>query len=93
MVRITPDEIHIQEPFGVPFDWIKGTRELESGEYQLKGWAHTSQNPMSRVSLREVNHIINLIEKHQVYRVFSSRLRSLFSPWNQPENEDGDSFT
>lgn len=96
MVRITPDEVHIQDPFGVSFDWIKGTRERESGDYQpLEGWAHTLQSPMSRVSLlRGVNHILNLIEKHQVYRVFSSRLRlSLFPPSNPGENEGDSKFT
>ncbi|KAJ5592740.1 hypothetical protein N7537_009644 [Penicillium hordei] len=84
VVRITPDEIHIQEPCWTSSysdGWIKGTGELESGHYQGRS-VHSSQykkpsisraRPLLRV---EVNHIIDtLIEKHQVHRIFSSRMR------------------
>ncbi|KAJ5922405.1 hypothetical protein N7516_010108 [Penicillium verrucosum] len=82
VVRITPDEVHIREPFGTSSysdDWIKGTRELESGHYQgrsVHGFQYKKPSiSRARSLLRvEVNHIINtLIEKHQVHRMFSSR--------------------
>ncbi|CRL20339.1 Cytochrome P450 [Penicillium camemberti] len=93
VVRITPDEVHIQEPFKTSSysdDWIKGTGELESGHYQ-GGSVHNFQYKRPSISrarslLRvEVNHIINtLIEKHQAHRMFSSRLGLfLVSPWSE----------
>lgn len=93
VVRITPDEVHIQEPFRTSSysdDWIKGTGELESGHYQ-GGSVHNFQYKRPSISrarslLRvEVNHIINtLIEKHQAHRMFSSRLGLfLVSPWSE----------
>ncbi|KAJ5372371.1 hypothetical protein N7517_004377 [Penicillium concentricum] len=94
VVRITPDEVHIQEPFGT-FRYsdggVKGTRELESGHYRPGRNTHSFQYKRPSISrvrsmLRvEVNHIINsLIEKHQVHRMFSSRPRFfLVSPWSE----------
>ncbi|KAJ5816656.1 hypothetical protein N7447_008889 [Penicillium robsamsonii] len=94
VIRITPDEVHIQEPSGTSSysdSWIKGTRELESGHHQPGRSTHSFQykRPLiSRVRSMlqvEVNHIISsLIEKHQVHRMFSSRPQfSLVPPWSE----------
>ncbi|KAJ6133016.1 hypothetical protein N7471_008231 [Penicillium samsonianum] len=93
VVRITPEEVHIQEPFGTSSNsdgWIKGTQELGSGYYQGRS-NHGFQYKRPSISrirslLRvEVNHIINaFIEKHQVHRMFSSRPRLfLVSTWSE----------
>ncbi|CAG8910087.1 unnamed protein product [Penicillium egyptiacum] len=91
VVRITPDEVHIQEPFGSFSDWIKGTGKLEAGDYQ---GSDGFQRPVSRVRslLRmEVDHIINALEKHRVHRMSSSRFRRSFFSRSQPVGEsEGD---
>ncbi|KAJ5510605.1 hypothetical protein N7453_002708 [Penicillium expansum] len=92
VVRITPDEVHIQEPFGTSSysdGWIKGTGELESGYYQGRR-AHSFQYQRPSISrvrslLRvEVNHTINAWrEKYEVHKMFSSRFGVfLISPWS-----------
>ncbi|KAJ5455311.1 hypothetical protein N7475_010432 [Penicillium sp. IBT 31633x] len=75
IVRITPDEVHVQELFGA-------ARELESGYYQPRRSTHDFQLKRPSIArirslLRmEVNQIINgLIQKHQVHRMVSPRFQ------------------
>lgn len=85
MVRITPDEIHVQEQLYNLNDadgWIKGTKVLESGRHQSERGPPRFQirkRSISRVRSilqLEVHHIIRgLVQKHQVHRVFSSRIQ------------------
>ncbi|KAJ5210548.1 hypothetical protein N7491_010355 [Penicillium cf. griseofulvum] len=100
VVRITPDEVHIQEPFGTSsyYDgWVKGTQEVETGYYHIHS-SHYKRPSISRVrSLRvQVNHITNRIKKHQVHRMFTSGLRLFVSnekkvqPHGEIAIEDGD---
>lgn len=89
VVRITPDEVHVQEQFYDTRDadsWIKGTKTktLTSGRHQS---GYTSprfqirKRSMSRVRSIlqvEVHQIIReLVRKHQVHRVLNWRIRSL----------------
>ncbi|KAJ5124469.1 uncharacterized protein N7515_008294 [Penicillium bovifimosum] len=86
VVRINPDEVHVQEPIltaSAVDGWIKGTRVLQAGFYhprnmrlfQLK--INTPSIARVRSLLRvEVSHILNgLLEKHQMHRLVSSQLR------------------
>ncbi|KAJ5520363.1 hypothetical protein N7463_000816 [Penicillium fimorum] len=99
VVRITPDEVHIQEPFVSSYSdgLIKGTRELESGYHQPGRSTHGFQykspciSRVRSVLQVEVNHIINgLIEKHQMHRIFSSRPPS-FLAWSEKVQPPGES--
>ncbi|KAJ5780730.1 hypothetical protein N7457_005890 [Penicillium paradoxum] len=103
VVRITPDEVHIQELFGTSSHadgWIKGTRELESGYFQPGRSGQNSQANRPSISRvrslirKEVHEIIvGLIEKHQVHKVIGSSLRPFAAEDNvQPigENEIDD---
>ncbi|CAI7606358.1 unnamed protein product [Penicillium glandicola] len=100
VVRITPDEVHVQEPFGTSSysdGWIKGTRELESGNYQ-PGRSDSFQYKRPSISrvrslLRvEVNHIINrLTEKHQAHTMFSPKFGLSLSHWNEKKVPVGES--
>ncbi|OGE49760.1 hypothetical protein PENARI_c020G06576 [Penicillium arizonense] len=91
VVRITPDEVHVQEPFGSNYAdcWIKGTRALESGRplrhthFQIRKRSISRVRSLIRV---EVNQIISgLIEKHQVHKVYSARLPP-FIPLSRAQN-------
>ena len=87
VVRITPDEIHVQEQFYNPSYadcWIKGTRALSNGRHQRGHTAPSFQirkRSISRVRSIlqvEVHQIIRgLVQKHHVHKVFSSRIRPL----------------
>jgi hypothetical protein len=84
VVRITPDEVHVQEQFYNPNyaeGWIKGTEVLDAGRDQLRDTTTSFQirNQVRSILQIEVRHIIRgLVRKHQVHRVFSSRIRSFF---------------
>lgn len=85
VVRITPDEVHVQEQL---YDtssadcWIKGTKALDSGYRQSGGgfeifqiWKRSISGVRSILQV-EVHQIIRgLVRKHQVHKVFSSRIR------------------
>ncbi|KAJ5167799.1 uncharacterized protein N7482_003393 [Penicillium canariense] len=87
VVRITPDEVHIQEQFYNPKyadSWIKGTRVLGPGRHQsgrTTQSVQTRKRSISRVRSIlqvEVHQIMRgLAQKHQVHPVFRSRLRPL----------------
>ncbi|CDM32160.1 hypothetical protein DTO013E5_3626 [Penicillium roqueforti] len=103
VVRITPDEIHIQEPSSYSDGWIKGTEEVEPG-YQGRS-VHSFQYKRPSIARvrsllwAKVNDMINpLIEKHHVDRMLSARPRLfLICPWSkkkvqsigESESEDG----
>ncbi|CAI7609831.1 unnamed protein product [Penicillium pancosmium] len=89
VVRITPDEVHVQDQFynaQHADSWIKGTKAIHSGRHQ-SGYTSPSfqirKRSMSRVRSIlqvEVHQIIReLVRKHQVSRGFSWRLRSFAS--------------
>lgn len=98
VVRITPDEVHVEEPTGTRSvdRWIKGTRTLQtyghSRKFQIKRRSISRMRSMLRV---EINQIISgLVEKHLVHRVASTKLRPLMRNrvWTVGESdlEDGD---
>lgn len=89
VVRITPDEVHIQEQLYNPKyadSWIKGSRVLDADGRQ-------SEDTTQRFQIRkrsiwqvqsilqvEIHQIIRgLVRKHQVHREFSWRVRPLIS--------------
>lgn len=82
VVRITPDEVHVEESTGTRTvdRWIKGTRKLvsrghASHKFEIKRRSISRVRSMLRV---EINHIISgLVEKHQVHRVVSTKVRPL----------------
>lgn len=86
VVRITPDEVHVQEQFHDPRyadSWIKGSKGLQPSRHQSGFNSPRFQirkRSMSRVRSIlqvEVHQIIRgLVQKHQVHRVFSWRVRS-----------------
>lgn len=89
VVRITPDEVHVQDQFynaQHADSWIKGTKAIHSGRHQ-SGYTSPSfqirKRSMSRVRSIlqvEVHQIIReLVRKHQVSWGFSWRLRSFAS--------------
>lgn len=86
-MRITPDELHIQEQFSntnYADGWIKGTKALVPRHHQ-PGWTTQGSQFRKRSILRaqstlqvEFYQIIRgLVEKHQVHRAFSSKTRPL----------------
>ncbi|KAJ5683456.1 hypothetical protein N7462_006621 [Penicillium macrosclerotiorum] len=99
VVRITPDEVHVQEQLFNPDsadDWIKGTKALDARRHQ-SGYPSQGFQIRKRSILRvglilqvEVHQIIRgLVQKHQIDRVFSSQARSLVSiPEIRPLGED-----
>lgn len=89
IVRITPDEVHIQEQFSSPSNadcWIKGTEVLDADGRQSK---EVSQNvqvrkrsiwPVRSILKVEVHLIIRgLVGGRQVQRAFSSRGQTFIS--------------
>lgn len=104
VVRITPDEVHVQEQFHDPRhadNWIKGSKRLQPSRYQSGFNSPRFQirkRSMSRVRSIlqvEVHQIIRgLVQKHQVHRVFSWRVRSFAmipSPLRIPVDSPGES--
>lgn len=87
-MRITPDELHIQEQSvntNYADTWIKGTKALVPKHHQSGRTTHGFQirkRSISRVrSILQVEMhqmIRGLVEKHQVHRVLSSKIRPLF---------------
>ncbi|CAG8278204.1 unnamed protein product [Penicillium salamii] len=99
VVRITPDEVHVQEPTGTRSvdRWIKGTRTLQtyghtSRKFQIKRRSISRMRSMLRVEINQI--ITGLVEKHLVHRVVSTKLRPLMRNrvWTVGESdlEDGD---
>jgi hypothetical protein len=89
VVRITPDEVHVQDQFcnaQHADSWIKGTKAIHSGRHQ-SGYTSPSfqirKRSMSHVrsilGVKVIQIIRGLVLKHQVARVFSWRLRSFAS--------------
>ncbi|KAJ6105576.1 hypothetical protein N7512_009093 [Penicillium capsulatum] len=85
VVRITPDEVHVQEQiYNLDHTdrWIKGTKALAHGRHQ-PGRAvpdlqlrKRSISQVRSILQIEVHQIIRgLVQKHQVHKVFSSRMR------------------
>lgn len=94
VVRITPDEVHVQDQFSNASHadcWIKGTKTLESSRHQSGRTAQsyqTRKRSMSRVRSIlqvEVRHIIRgLVQKHQLHQAFIAKIRPLFPMSNLP---------
>ncbi|KAJ5108360.1 hypothetical protein N7456_005035 [Penicillium angulare] len=86
VVRITPDEVHVQEQFYNPSyadGLIKGTRALDFGRHQPGRASRALQSKKRSISRArsilqlEVHQIIRgLVQKHQKYRLFGSRIQS-----------------
>lgn len=86
MVRITPDEIHVQEQFyntNYADGLIKGTQALDFRRHQSGRASRCLQSKKQSISRArsilqlEVHQIIRgLVEKHQAYRLFGSRIPS-----------------
>lgn len=98
VVRITPDEVHVQEPTGTRYvdRWVKGTREESRTRtpyvFQFK---RRSISRVRSILRMEFNQIISgLVEKHQVHRVVSTKLRPLIRDrirtGRESDLEDGD---
>ncbi|KAJ5684215.1 uncharacterized protein N7477_000560 [Penicillium maclennaniae] len=94
VVRITPDEIHVQEqPYNTSYAdcWIKGTKVLGPGSRQLGVGSGSFQFGKRSVSrLRsipdvEVSQIIRgLLQKHWTHQVFNSWMRPFFPAFSLP---------
>ncbi|KAJ5925515.1 hypothetical protein N7454_008154 [Penicillium verhagenii] len=82
VVRITPDEVHIQEQSyhtNYADGWIKGTKALETGRHlsaRTSQHFQTKKRSISRarsILQVEVHQIIRgLVQRHQLHRVFGS---------------------
>ncbi|KAJ5753978.1 uncharacterized protein N7511_008131 [Penicillium nucicola] len=95
VVRITPDEVHVQEPSGsVNYAdcWIKGTRALEAGRplrhthFQIRKRSMSRVRSLIRVEVHQI--ICGLIEKHQVHKVFRTRLPHFIPLLHQPVKDE-----
>ncbi|KAJ5584592.1 uncharacterized protein N7459_004392 [Penicillium hispanicum] len=85
VVRITPDEIHVQEQFYNSKDadcWIKGTKALDARRH--RSGCTTPRSLIRKRSISRVRSILQvevhqiirgLVQKHQVHRVLSARFR------------------
>ncbi|KAJ5721465.1 uncharacterized protein N7483_009399 [Penicillium malachiteum] len=100
VVRITPDEIHVQEQFhntNYADGWIKGSKALDSG--RASPIRPRSISRMRSILQMEVRQIIRrLAQKHQVHRLFNARIQPLIplgmheprvDPSDESELEDG----
>lgn len=81
MVRITPDEVHVQEQLyhtSYADGWIKGTEELDSGRNAPGKASQRFQTKRSISRARsilqvEVHQLIRgLVQRHQLHRVFGA---------------------
>ena len=94
IVRITPDEVHVQEPIGTRSvdRWIKGTRIQPHGHASRK--FQIKQRSISRVRsmLRgEIDQIISgLVEKHLAHRVTKLRPLMRHRVASESDLEDAD---
>ncbi|KAJ5115177.1 hypothetical protein NUU61_000936 [Penicillium alfredii] len=86
VVRISPDEIHVEEQFrdvGYADCWIKGTRRVDAGRRSRRDSRPLTMRERSLFRVRsliqvEVQHLLKgLAQQHQVHRGRSSRLRPL----------------
>ncbi|KAJ6131636.1 hypothetical protein N7523_001342 [Penicillium sp. IBT 18751x] len=94
VVRITPDEVHVQEqPYNTSYAncWIKGTKILGSGSHQLgvgSGSFQFGKRSVSRVRSMpdvEVSQIIRgLLQKHWIHQVFNSWTRPFLPAFSLP---------
>lgn len=104
VVRITPDEVHVQEQFYNPNYadcWIKGTKALGHGRHQPGRAAQCFEirkRSISRArSILQIEFyqiIRGLVQKHQEHKVFSSRmrqsaLREIPAEYSESDLEDG----
>jgi hypothetical protein len=85
IVRITPDEVHVQEQFSSPGNagcWVKGTEVLRQSKEASQGVQDRKRSiwPVRSILKVEVHHIFRgLVRRHQVQRAFSSRGRTFIS--------------
>ncbi|KAJ5724523.1 hypothetical protein N7493_006251 [Penicillium malachiteum] len=102
VVRITPDEIHVQEQFyntNYADGWIKGSKALDPGRAPRFPIQQRSISQMRSVLQLEVRQIMRrLVQKHQVHRLFNARIQPLIplgmheprvDPSEESELEDG----
>lgn len=89
VVRITPDEVHVQEQLyhtSHADGWIKGTERLDSGRnvpgkasqrFQSKKRSISRARSILQVEVHQV--LRGMVQRHQLHRVFGA-LFPLFSP-------------
>lgn len=96
VVRITPDEVHVQEQLNNPNYadcWIKGNKVLASGSRQSGGGSGSFQFRKRSISrFRSILHVeVHLIirgqlRKHRVHKVFNSWIQPFFQASSQLVN-------
>lgn len=81
-MRITPDEVHVQEQLyhtSYADGWIKGTERLDSGRtlsskpsqrFQIKKRSISRARSILQVEVHQI--IRGLIQRHQLHRVFGT---------------------
>jgi hypothetical protein len=96
VVRITPDEVHVQAPsqdLSLAYDWVQGAAAAEESERDSERERQREKKRQRRLTRKrrvsqvrsllrvEVDHLLqSLMQKHRVYRVVSSRPRSMPRP-------------
>ncbi|KAJ6093459.1 hypothetical protein N7486_008748 [Penicillium sp. IBT 16267x] len=82
VVRITPDEVHVQEQLyhtSYADGWIKGTEGLDSGRniagranqrFQMKKRSISRARSILQVEVHQI--IRDLVQRHQLHRVFGA---------------------
>ena len=98
-MRITPEEIHVQEqiPNARYADgWTKGAESLDLRRHQsrrasyylqIRKWSFSGIRSILRVEVHQI--VRGLVQKHQVHRVFSSKMRP-FIPMSKMHDPSGE---
>lgn len=101
MVRITPDELHIQEQHAYTTNyadaWSKGTRALDTRHHH--SGRKTRGSPIRRRSISRVRSLLQvevrqiirgLVQRHHFHRLLGSKVRPLFPKSDLPMIRVGD---